>query len=167
MYIMENERSSLSTNNITTARCGMDCTECRFAVENDCPGCPYSQSPSERKMLFEDEECEVGICCCEKGYDHCGKCPDFPCDTLKAVSLDTETGDGGARRMRLKEIRDREYRIKRSRISFPLTGFCLGISLGIIIGCITGDVVLMTAAGIISGTGLGVMISVFKGDKRK
>lgn len=151
---------------VTLAKCGMDCTSCRFALENDCPGCPYLTPPEERERLFEDEECEVGRCAEEKGFEHCGKCPDFPCEALKEVSFDTETGDGGNRLMQLKEIKDREFRQKRLRLAAPLTGGCLGLITGVIIGCITGDIPQMIAAGLAAGLGLGFIAGISKSDKR-
>lgn len=151
---------------ITLAKCGMNCTRCRFAEENDCPGCPYCRPVSEREKLFEDEECEVGKCAEAKGYDSCGQCPEFPCEILKEVSFDVETGDGGNRLMRLKELRDGEYRRKRLRISAPVTGGCLGLLAGTIIGCITGEIFTMPFGGTAAGVGLGFIAAVSKGDRR-
>ncbi|MCI7766706.1 MAG: DUF3795 domain-containing protein [Oscillospiraceae bacterium] len=151
---------------VTMAKCGMDCTACRFSLENDCPGCPYTFPPESRERLFEDEECEVGICCEAKGFDTCARCTDFPCDALKAVSFDTETGDGGGRLMTLKALKDSEYRIKRRKLTAPAAGGCLGLIAGIIIGCITGNIPAYIAAGIIAGTGLGYIIGIAKGDRR-
>lgn len=150
---------------VTMAKCGMDCTSCRFALENDCPGCPYVIPPENREKLFEDEECDVGICCTEKGFEHCGKCPDFPCEALKTVSFDTETGDGGARLMALKAIRDNDYRKKRRRLAAPLTGGCIGLITGVIIGCITGEIPSYITAGLAAGIGLGIIAGISKGDK--
>ncbi|MGN1103175.1 MAG: DUF3795 domain-containing protein [Huintestinicola sp.] len=151
---------------ITPAKCGMDCTSCRFALENDCPGCPYCTPPEKREKLFEDEECEVGSCAEIKGFEHCGKCPDFPCEALREVSFDTETGDGGNRLMRLKAMKDEELRQKDLRLGAPVMGGCLGLILGIIIGCITGDIPQMIAAGLAAGIGLGFIAGISKGDKR-
>lgn len=150
---------------ITLAKCGMDCTSCRFAIENDCPGCPYCAPPENREKLFEDEECDVGRCAEEKGFEHCGKCSVFPCEALKEVSFDTETGDGGNRLMRLKSMKDREFRKKRRSITAPVTGGCLGLITGVIIGCITGEIPSMTAAGLAAGIGLGFIAGISKGDK--
>lgn len=151
---------------ITLAKCGMDCTECRFAAENDCPGCPYCRPVSEREKLFDDEECEVGKCAEGKGFESCGQCPEFPCELLKEVSFDVETGDGGNRLLRLKELRDKSFRIKRLRIAAPVTGGCLGLLFGIIIGCITGEITTMPIAGTAAGVGLGFIAAVSKGDRR-
>ncbi|MBQ5332326.1 MAG: DUF3795 domain-containing protein [Oscillospiraceae bacterium] len=151
---------------VTMAKCGMDCTACRFALENDCPGCPYALPAENREKLFEDEECEVGICCGEKGFDTCAQCCDFPCESLREVSFDTETGDGGGRLMTLKAAKDKAYRIKRRKISAPAAGGCLGLITGIIIGCITGEIPAYIAAGLIAGTGLGFIVGIYKGDRK-
>lgn len=150
---------------VTLAKCGMDCTSCRFALENDCPGCPYCTPPEQREKLFDDEECEVGKCAEEKGFEHCGKCPDFPCEALKEVSFDTETGDGGNRLMRLKAMKDKDYRIKRRKLTAPIAGGCIGLITGIIIGCITGEIPAYIAAGLASGIGLGFIAGISKGDR--
>lgn len=138
---------------VTLAKCGMDCTKCRFAEENDCPGCMQGH-------LFEDEECEVYNCCTEKKYPHCGHCPDFPCESLKETSFDTETGDGGERLMRLKDIRDRDYRIKRRRYASLGTGICLGIALGAVIGGLSGDLGIWLFGGAVIGAGFGGIIGI-------
>lgn len=150
---------------ITLAKCGMDCTACRFAEENDCPGCMYCQPAENRTKLFEDEECEIGICCEKKGCEHCGRCPDFPCEALKEVSFDTETGDGGARLMRLKEIHDKEYRRKNRMISRPLAGLCVGIAIGTVIGAVSGSIAPWIFACAVSGMGLGTITAIAGKDK--
>lgn len=151
---------------VTMAKCGMDCTACRFALENDCPGCPYAAPHESRERLFEDEECEVGICCEAKGFETCAECPDFPCEALREISFDTETGDGGGRLMTLKALKDSNYRIKRRKLTAPAAGGCLGLITGIIIGSITGEISAYIAAGLISGTGLGFIAGISKGDRK-
>lgn len=136
---------------VTLARCGMDCTQCRFASENDCPGCMQGQ-------LFDDEQCDIYDCCGARMCEHCGKCKDFPCDDLKSVSYDVETGDGGARLIRLKSLRDEENRKKESRIKAFLGGACLGISIGAVIGAVTGAFAAWIAAGAVVGCGTGFIL---------
>lgn len=144
---------------VTLAKCGMDCTECRFAIENDCPGCMQGR-------VFEDEECEVLECCVRKGCEHCGKCSAFPCDTLKAISYDTETGDGGARLLRLKELRDNELRKNRKNLFPAVSGGCMGIVIGTIIGGISGSFAPWIFAGMIFGAGLGTIIGIGRSTKQ-
>lgn len=138
---------------VTLAPCGMNCTECRFAAENDCPGCMQGR-------LFEDEECEIFGCCMKKGIKHCGFCSAFPCDTLKAAALDKETGDGGARLMRLKSVRDGENRIKRRRMSDITLGIALGIACGTIIGELSGNLFVWLFTFIAVGAALGCIAGI-------
>lgn len=141
------------------AKCGMDCTECLFAAENDCPGCPYVIA-SEK--MFDDEECEVGICCTGKGLEHCGQCAGFPCEMLKEVSNDIDTGDGGNRILRLKELKDNEEGKKRLSRAYLLGGVCLGFLFGVAAGCIQGMVIPWTVGGILAGFGFGAVADIAK-----
>ena len=38
-------------------------------------------------------ECPVAVCCQNKGFVHCGECPDIPCELLTQYSCDPEHGD--------------------------------------------------------------------------
>ena len=66
------------------APCGLDCSLCRHALEDD-PPCPGCLGPDEGKMAFCVSGC--GIVLCEKrrrnGYRFCDECPDFPCADVK------------------------------------------------------------------------------------
>lgn len=57
--------------------CGIDCSTCKFKTENNCKGC----RENEGKMFWG--ECDLYKCNSEKSLEHCGKCKDFPCDTLR------------------------------------------------------------------------------------
>lgn len=143
---------------ITLAKCGMDCTQCRFAEENDCPGCMQGH-------LFDDEECPVYDCCVRKGFVHCGECGSFPCAELRDTSFDVETGDGGNRLMRLKELRDKDDALNSRRVTCILTGFILGLTVGIVIGAVSGQMASWIFACITAGCGIGAIISL-SGGKR-
>lgn len=41
-----------------------------------CSGCKAETGANAR--------CTIRMCCTSKGYDLCGECPDFPCETLKS-----------------------------------------------------------------------------------
>jgi len=41
--------------------------------------------------------CDVKVCCEKRGYEYCGSCPEFPCETLKEMSYAEEEGDNGKR----------------------------------------------------------------------
>ncbi len=153
---------------ITLAKCGMDCTWCRFAEESGCPGCMYCISPENGggSKLFEDEECDAGVCCTERGFAHCGQCPEFPCDILKEISFDPDTGDEGNRLMRLKELRDESSRQKRLKFTPPFAGGCMGMVFGVIIGSLTDSLAAWIFAGTVLGLGTGMIIAVTKGQKK-
>jgi len=53
--------------------CGAYCGECRY-YKNGCPGCGYVKG----KPFWG--ECRFYSCVMEKKVEHCGLCPDFPCD---------------------------------------------------------------------------------------
>ncbi len=66
------------------APCGLDCSICRHALEDEKP-CPGCLGPDGDKMEFCVSGC--GIVTCEKrrknGYRFCYQCPDFPCADVK------------------------------------------------------------------------------------
>ena len=37
--------------------------------------------------------CPVAQCCQEKGFYHCGECPELPCELLWSYTCDPEQGD--------------------------------------------------------------------------
>jgi hypothetical protein len=56
----------------------------------NCPGCITLNG----KASWSDDYCDVSKCCVDKGYAHCGKCPDVPCENLKGLSYgDDEHND--------------------------------------------------------------------------
>ncbi|MGN0664922.1 MAG: DUF3795 domain-containing protein [Huintestinicola sp.] len=158
---------SENIKNDPLAKCGMDCKECRFAIENNCPGCPYILPPEKRELLSEDEECEVGICCEGKGFENCSCCTEFPCDILKDVSFDLETGDGGSRLLHIKELADKESAEKWRKISFTVSGAALGACTGLVIGTAAAQTAAWVIAGIIVGIGLGAIIGISADGRRK
>lgn len=73
------------------ARCGIYCGDCEYREKMNCPGCAAAKG----KIFWG--QCEVAICCMDRKLDHCGLCPDFPCDTLRSFADDAEQGDDGLR----------------------------------------------------------------------
>lgn len=69
------------------SRCGLHCTTCTFKEPCHCGGCMETGGHP-----FHGE-CPVAICCQEKGFVHCGECPQLPCDLLTQYSCDPEHGD--------------------------------------------------------------------------
>ena len=76
------------------SRCGLLCDGCAWRASHGCKGCAATNG----NPFYG--ECPVAACCQQKGYAHCGQCPDMPCDKLHAYSCtDPEHGDkpAGAR----------------------------------------------------------------------
>jgi len=63
------------------AYCGDYCGKCPH-YDVDCPGC----------LPCVQFGCHFIRCCLQKGYDHCGMCPDLPCDKLLAFVPDDREG---------------------------------------------------------------------------
>lgn len=78
------------------AMCGTDCTACKWKEQTGCPGCRQSKS----KMFWG--ECDKAKCCLDKGLEHCGGCPELPCQKLLDLFADPEHGDSGVRLRNLK-----------------------------------------------------------------
>ena len=70
------------------SRCGLLCNGCDYRESHGCAGCiPLNGIPFWG-------ECPVAKCCQGKGYEHCGECPDIPCDILNGFSCgDSEHSD--------------------------------------------------------------------------
>lgn len=64
--------------------CGLLCSTCSFAQSHNCKGCHATQG----NPFYG--ECHIAQCAINKGFSHCGQCPDMPCDALKDYSC----GDG-------------------------------------------------------------------------
>ncbi len=73
------------------ARCGIYFAECKFRESTGCPGCVKADGG----MFWGT--CKISQCCTTKGFQHCGQCPDVPCDMLKDYSYDEAHGDNGQR----------------------------------------------------------------------
>jgi hypothetical protein len=59
---------------IRAAVCGHYCGDCDAHMDDACCGCGYSLGQTSHG------ECMVFRCCImERGLEHCGVCPDFPC----------------------------------------------------------------------------------------
>ena len=70
-----------------TSRCGLLCEECTYRESHGCIGCVALNG----KVFWG--ECPVAKCCQDSGFNHCGECPNLPCDLLKQFSNDAEHGD--------------------------------------------------------------------------
>ena len=73
------------------SRCGIVCAGCEYQESMGCKGCLNISKP------FWGEFCPVKDCCEGKGFEHCGLCPDIPCQLLTDFAYDKEQGDEGKR----------------------------------------------------------------------
>lgn len=146
-------------NNSVCSRCGLDCNACENREKCDCPGCPELEEGNWAG------DCEVKLCCEKKNFEHCGICPDFPCELLRNTAFDTEEGDDGERLITLKRWAE-ESTAKKERIrSRVLTGLCCGTAAGAVLGAVSGSFAAVMFACMLVGTAIGVMVNIMKGDK--
>ena len=68
-------------------RCWLICEGCGYREANGCRGCIATMGNP-----FHGQ-CPVAQCCQEKGYVHCGQCPELPCELLRQYSCDPVHGD--------------------------------------------------------------------------
>lgn len=78
------------------AYCGNYCGSCAWRESAGCPGCKATGG----KPFWG--ECDKASCCMEKKYEHCGGCPQLPCQKLLDFFGDEEHGDDGVRLRNLK-----------------------------------------------------------------
>lgn len=64
------------------SRCGVPCNSCDRKEAVHCKGCLHMDKP------FWGGDCAVKTCCESKKLDHCGVCPDFPCDMLAHMGIE-------------------------------------------------------------------------------
>lgn len=76
--MVENGRVHIINKNLSV--CGIDCNTCKFYLEKSCAGCRIVAP--EGKTVWNGR-CALYDCASEKKLEHCGKCVNFPCDTLK------------------------------------------------------------------------------------
>ena len=63
------------------ARCGTYCGVCAWKDRIHCLGCQGQKG----EMFFGP--CDKALCCMEKGYEHCGLCPEMPCEKLPGCAI--------------------------------------------------------------------------------
>ncbi len=91
------------------AMCGAYCGICEWKEKTGCGGCKTSAA----QMFWG--ECDKAKCCLEKGYEHCGMCPDVPCQKLLDLFADPEHGDAGARLRNMKSWADGQSTYEKLR----------------------------------------------------
>ena len=102
------------------SRCGVCCNQCERKEAVRCTGCATMEKP------FWGGECGVKSCCEAKGLNHCGECPDFPCEM--EASMGTDMGF------------DAEPRLKQCRECL------IGVTLGWRLGCLSAVIYLLIGA---------------------
>jgi hypothetical protein len=78
------------------AMCGDYCAECAWSEKMGCRGCQQAKG-----SVFWGT-CRIATCCTEKGFLHCGECPDVPCEVLQEGFDHPEHGDKGERLANLR-----------------------------------------------------------------
>ncbi|MCL2519278.1 MAG: pyridoxamine 5'-phosphate oxidase family protein [Oscillospiraceae bacterium] len=89
---IDNESAEFLIDELLTvqSRCGLLCKWCKYKEPMNCPGCLALNG----KASWCDDYCDVSKCCIDKGYFHCGECPDVPCENLRGLSYgDDEHND--------------------------------------------------------------------------
>lgn len=64
------------------SRCGICCSQCERKEEVGCCGCAQMKKP------FWGGDCPVKSCCEQRGLNHCGECPLFPCETVSGMGAE-------------------------------------------------------------------------------
>lgn len=149
------------TNNINDrvcSRCGLDCNTCENREKCDCPGCLELEEGNWAG------DCEIKLCCEQKNFEHCGKCPHFPCDMLRNTAFDPDEGDDGERLVTLKRWVEESSAPKEKSRSRIIIGLSAGVFSGAVLGAISGSFAAMIFACTLVGTAIGVILNIIKGD---
>ncbi len=89
-------RELAAVDNELIAMCGAYCGSCGWKEKTGCGGCKACKGD----MFWG--ECSVAKCGYQKGFSHCGVCPELPCEALQGIFDDAEHGDEGERLANLK-----------------------------------------------------------------
>lgn len=89
---IDNESAEFTIDELLTvqSRCGLLCKWCTYRDAFKCDGCLAMNG----KAPWGHGDCDVAMCCKNKGYVHCGECDEFPCENLRGLSYgDDEHND--------------------------------------------------------------------------
>ncbi|MCL2096835.1 MAG: DUF3795 domain-containing protein [Oscillospiraceae bacterium] len=64
--------------------------------------CDWKSKIENGEVSLDGVVCDKAKCCAAKGYEHCGFCPELPCQTLSDMYAHPEWGDNGSRLSNLK-----------------------------------------------------------------
>ncbi len=138
------------------SKCGMDCDRCSRKEEFGCLGCNNMQSG------YWGEKCEIKECCEGKKLEHCGLCPDFPCEMLREISFDEELGDDGERLLNAKKWADESRELFEKKLKNILLGVSLGAVFGAILGAWQDMPVAFVVGGVVIGVGIAFLLNFYK-----
>ena len=96
-------------DNKMIAFCGTYCGVCEWKDKMNCNGCLACKGHP-----FWGE-CDKAKCCTGRGFEHCGYCPDMPCQKLLDLFDDPEHGDKGTRINNLKNWTNGKYEYEKLR----------------------------------------------------
>ena len=85
--VLRSEYHNLGGTHMIDSRCGLHCTTCTYKEPCGCGGCIETNGHPFHGA------CPVAQCCQEKGFYHCGECPELPCELLWSYTCDPEQGD--------------------------------------------------------------------------
>lgn len=142
------------------SRCGLDCGSCENREKCGCPGCLELEEGNWAG------DCDIKKCCEEKQLEHCGLCPDFPCDMLRNTAFDPDEGDDGERLITLRRLAAEAGESDEKNRNRIIIGFLSGAVLGAILGAASGSFWVLIFACTLVGSAIGVMINIIKGDKQ-
>jgi general stress protein 26 len=80
----DSAEKTLPDLSIIQSYCGCICDGCEYKESKGCKGC------LENKGEQFWGECDLAKCCIQKGYAHCGECPDIPCETMRNMADDDD-----------------------------------------------------------------------------
>ena len=89
--------------------CGLYCGDCEH-LNDKCPGCGQVQGKPFWTSMFNLEVCPLYGCCVnQKKLEHCGLCPDLPCETFSSLR-DPSMSDEEAAQSLQQKINDLKRR---------------------------------------------------------
>ncbi|MDY6865461.1 MAG: DUF3795 domain-containing protein [Halobacteriota archaeon] len=80
MAIYQSQGCDIISKDTNATVCGLCCLACDFQGKLCIKPC----SAARGKMRWG--QCQIYLCCEDKGYEHCGLCPDFPgCEPMVEI----------------------------------------------------------------------------------
>jgi len=98
------------TDSDLASACGIYCGDCEFHKEI-CPGCPVVAGKVFWTEIegVEHDSCPIYECCViEKGLEHCGLCPDLPCEVYMDLVDPNDPVADVHKQVNIRELRRRK-----------------------------------------------------------